>query len=59
MKITFLGDIMIEPSVLKTAKRRGGKYDFKGCFAPAKALLSESDSEYVVEKALEAGAAGA
>ena len=46
MKITFLGDIMIEPPVLKAAKRKGGKYDFSGVFAPAKALLQESD--YVV-----------
>ena len=46
MKITFLGDIMIEPPVLKAAKRGKGKYDFSGVFAPSKALLSESD--YVV-----------
>ncbi len=46
MKITFLGDIMIEPPVLKAAKRRGGTYDFRGVFARAKALLAESD--YVV-----------
>ena len=46
MKITFLGDIMIEPPVLKAAKRRKGKYDFSGVFAPSKALLAESD--YVI-----------
>ena len=46
MKITFLGDIMIEPPVLKAAKRHGGAYDFSGVFARTKALLSESD--YVV-----------
>lgn len=46
MKMTFLGDIMCEPPVLKAAKRRGGKYDFRSVFAPIKALLSESD--YVV-----------
>ncbi len=45
MKITFLGDIMAEPPVLKAAKRPGG-YDFSGVFAPAKELLAESD--YVV-----------
>ena len=45
MKITFLGDIMIEPPVLKAARRRGG-YDFRGVFSRAKGLLSESD--YVV-----------
>ena len=43
MKITFLGDIMIEPPVLKAAKRKGGTYDFRGVFSRAKALLSESD----------------
>lgn len=45
MKITFLGDIMIEPPVLKAAKR-GDTYDFRGVFARAKSLLAESD--YVV-----------
>ncbi len=34
---------MAEPPVLKAAARRGGKYDFRGVFAPAKALLAESD----------------
>ncbi len=46
MKITFLGDIMCEPPVLKAAKRRGGTYDFSGVFAPSKALLGEAD--YVI-----------
>ena len=32
MKITFLGDIMAEPPVLKAAKRKDG-YDFGGVFA--------------------------
>ena len=32
MKITFLGDIMAEPPVLKAAKRKDG-YDFRGVFA--------------------------
>lgn len=45
MKLTFLGDIMAEPPVLKAAKRRDG-YDFGGVFAHTKGLLSESD--YVV-----------
>ena len=39
MKITFLGDIMIEPPVLKAAKRRKGKYDFSGVFAPSKVFF--------------------
>ena len=43
MKLTFLGDIMAESPVLKAAKRPGGKYDFKGVFAPSKDLLSKSD----------------
>lgn len=55
MKITFLGDIMIEPPVLKAAKR-GKKYDFNDVFAPAKALLAESD--YVIGN-LETPLAGA
>lgn len=45
MKITFLGDIMAEPPVLKAAKKQDG-YDFSGVFAPVKGLLKESD--YVV-----------
>ena len=32
MKITFLGDIMAEPPVLKAAKKRDGSYDFRGVF---------------------------
>ena len=46
MKITFLADIMCEPPVLKSAKRRGGKYDFSGVFVHAKQLLGSSD--YVI-----------
>lgn len=45
MKLTFLGDIMAEPPVLKAAKRSNG-YDFSGVFAYTKDLLRESD--YVV-----------
>ena len=45
MKITFLGDIMAEPPVLKAAKRKNG-YDFRGVFAHTKNLLAQSD--YVV-----------
>ena len=45
MKITFLGDIMAEPPVLKAAKRKDG-YDFRGVFAYTKKLLTHSD--YVV-----------
>lgn len=46
MKITFLGDIMCEPPVLKGAKRPGGKYDFSEVFTHVKPLLAEAD--YVV-----------
>jgi len=46
MKLTFLGDIMCEPPVLKAAKRKNGTYDFRGVFAPCKKLLRESD--YVI-----------
>ena len=56
MKITFLGDIMAEPPVLKAAARGGGAYDFRGVFAPVKSLLSQSD--YVVGN-LETPLAGA
>ena len=42
-KITFFGDIMIEPPILKAAKRPGGKYDFNPIFAQVKDLLAESD----------------
>ena len=40
-KITFLGDIMIEPPVLKAAKRPGGKYDFDGVFDRVRPLLAQ------------------
>ena len=43
MKLTFLGDIMAEKPVLKAAKCRRGKYNFKGVFDPSRKLLSESD----------------
>lgn len=43
MKITFTGDIMIEPPVLKAAKQKDGSYDFYPVFAKAQKLLSEAD----------------
>ena len=43
MKITFLGDMMCEPPVLKAARRRKGRYDFSGVFANVKDLLAEAD----------------
>ena len=45
-KITFLGDIMIEPPVLKAAKRPGGKYDFTDVFKYVKPIFDASD--YVI-----------
>lgn len=45
-KITFLGDIMIEPPVLKAAKRPGGKYDFTDVFKFVKPIFDKSD--YVI-----------
>ncbi len=46
MKLTFLGDIMIEPPVLKAAKRSGGTYDFHDVFRYIKPMLQEAD--YVI-----------
>lgn len=43
MKITFLGDIMIEPPVLKAAHRSDGSYDFYPVFEKAQSLLDEAD----------------
>jgi len=46
MKITFLGDIMSEPPVLKAAKQKDGSYNFDAVFQYVKPLLEEAD--YVV-----------
>ena len=43
MKITFLGDIMAEPPVLKAAKKKDG-YDFRGVFSHTKKLLEQSQA---------------
>lgn len=43
MKITFLGDIMCEPTVLKGAKRRDGSYDFTYVFDGVREYLKSSD----------------
>ena len=43
MKITFTGDIMIEPPVLKGAKQKDGSYDFYPVFEHTQSLLSEAD----------------
>lgn len=45
-RISFLGDIMCEPRMLKAAKAAHGAYDFTGVFANIKGLLRESD--YVI-----------
>ena len=31
MKLTVLGDIMCEPSVLNTSRQKDGSYDFPAC----------------------------
>ena len=46
MKITFIGDIMCEPSVLKGAAKKDGSYNFRPMFEKVKGLLGEAD--YVV-----------
>ena len=46
MKITFIGDIMCEPSVLKGAAQKDGRYDFRPMFEKVKGLLGEAD--YVI-----------
>ncbi len=43
MKITLVGDIMIEPPVLKAAKQSDGSYDFYEVFAHAQSLFDEAD----------------
>lgn len=43
MKITFVGDIMIEPPVLKAARQADGSYHFDEVFAHAQTLLDEAD----------------
>ena len=43
MKITFIGDIMIEPPVLAGALQKDGTYDFYPVFAKAQKLFDEAD----------------
>lgn len=43
MKITFIGDIMIEPPVLKAAKKASNEYNFDFVFEKAQSLLDEAD----------------
>ena len=43
MKITLVGDIMIEPPVLKAAKQKDGTYNFDGVFEHAQSLFDEAD----------------
>lgn len=43
MKITFLGDIMCEPCVLKAGKQADGSYDFSFLFEKVKPMLAEAD----------------
>lgn len=46
MKITFLGDIMCEPPIVRASRKKDGTYDFNGVFAQVKDLLAEAD--YVI-----------
>lgn len=46
MRITFLGDIMGEPSTIKTAKQKDGTYNFDYVFKNVQPILDESD--YIV-----------
>lgn len=55
MKITFLGDIMCEPPILKASRRPDGSYNFDGVFDKVRPMLAEAD--YVVSN-LEAPMAG-
>ena len=43
MKITFIGDIMIEPPVLHGAKQPDGSYNFDAVFEKAQGLFDEAD----------------
>ena len=43
MKITFIGDIMIEPPVLQAARQKDGSYNFDEVFEKAKSLFEEAD----------------
>ena len=43
MKITFIGDIMIEPPVLHGAKQPDGSYNFDAVFEKSQGLFDEAD----------------
>ena len=42
-KITVIGDVMVEPSVLKQAEREDGRYDFYPALAGLKTYFDEAD----------------
>ncbi len=46
MKITVLGDIMCEPSVLKAAKKADGTYNFDKMYEKVRPMIDEAD--YVI-----------
>ena len=46
VKISFLGDIMCEPRLLKASRTSDGQYDFSGVFRNVRDLLGKSD--YVI-----------
>ena len=43
MKITILGDVMCEPSMLNSSRRKDGPYNFDGMYAKIKPMLEEAD----------------
>lgn len=46
MKITVLGDVMCEPTILKASENKDGTYNFDGVFEKVKPMLDEAD--YVI-----------
>ena len=46
MKITFFGDVMCEPPILKASKKKDGSYNFDCVFEKVRPMFEESD--YVV-----------
>lgn len=43
MKITVLGDVMVEPPLLKASRKKDGSYDFNGVFEKVRPMLAEAD----------------
>lgn len=43
MKITVIGDIMCDPSVLRASKKADGSYDFNSAFEKMRPMFDEAD----------------